>query len=209
MVIFLEFLNFVIRVFFVIYLIVVLSTCFILSKKQTESLAPVHLIEDWQINRSSLRRFALGLCKEFAVTLTLTSISLSVRFLRLPKVWAQTMTLLWTDVSSGCWRERDEVKTRHWPNSALSDFLLGYWFPGLARSLYLPLSLLLAARSFLDSQSGSDESCPSRASYFPPSSPHSSAMLCIQNAEMSPGGFEQGRYCYRRGEGRKRASRCY
>ncbi len=75
MVIFLEFLNFVIRVFFVIYLIVVLSTCFILYKKQTESLAPVHLIEDWQINRSSLRRFALGLCKEFAVTLTLTSTS--------------------------------------------------------------------------------------------------------------------------------------
>ncbi len=35
----------------------------------------MHLTEDWQINRSSLRRFALGLCKEFAVTLTLTSTS--------------------------------------------------------------------------------------------------------------------------------------
>lgn len=67
--------------------------------------------------------------------------------------------------------------------------------------------LLLAVPSLPLSQSDSDESCPSGAApsigtaYFPPSPAHSSAMLCIQNAEISPGGFQQGIYCYRQRDG--------
>lgn len=39
----------------------------------TESVAPVHLIEDWRINRTSLRRFGVDSCKEFTVILSLTA----------------------------------------------------------------------------------------------------------------------------------------
>lgn len=43
--------------------------------------------------------------------------------------------------------------------------------------------------SFAPALPDSDELCPDREAYFPCSSPHSSAMLCIQNAEISPGGL--------------------
>lgn len=173
-------------------------------------------MEAWRINRTSLRRFGVDSCKEFAVILSLTaykSVSLCVlsswRSELKQRHWCESMCV------QGAEEMKRRTRGRHWLKSALSDFLLVYWFSGLSRSPFPPLSLFLAARSFLYSQSDSDESRPSGAApsidsaYFPPSSPHSSAMLCIQNAEISPGGFEQGIYCYRRGEGRKRASRCY
>lgn len=178
----------------------------------------MHLIEDWRINWTSLRRFGVDSCKEFAVILSLTAyklVSLSNFFF----FWAGGLSSNNDTGVNQCvfrvlrrWRGEREGGT-----GSSQCSLIFCWFIDFQASLilYLPLSLFLAACSLLNSQSDSDESRPSGAApsidaaYFPPSSPHSSAMLCIQNAEISPGGFEQGIYCYRRGEGRKRASQCY
>lgn len=118
-------------------------------------------MEDWRINRTSLRRFGVDSCKEFAVTLTLTAYkSVSLCVFSSWRFWAQTITRVWINVCSGCWREREEVKRRTrgrlWLKSARSDFLLVYWF-------FRPL-LFSLTRSLLPSQSDSDESRPSGAS---------------------------------------------